>query len=67
MLAMEMDTKPKCPCCKGQELHVERAADGNPERERDAECTTCAGTGRSWHHARLNSCAGFRSLQRRVR
>jgi DnaJ-class molecular chaperone len=59
--------RPVCPCCGGSGEHEHRPYITASPYDRDRECTTCGGTGHSWHETRANSCTGYRELMRSYR
>jgi DnaJ-class molecular chaperone len=60
-------TTPLCNCCQGSGEHEHRPYITASPYDTTGECTTCAGTGLSWHNARPNGCTGYRELMRRNR
>ena len=56
---------PICQCCGGDGRHAYRAtALGVSPFDDDAECTTCNESGRTYHHARPDSCGGAKAMRR---
>jgi hypothetical protein len=58
---------PECQCCGGDGMHYWYAyAGGKSPEDKDAECDTCAGSGKSRSYVRPGTCSGARSLRRPV-
>lgn len=61
------DGAPICGCCRGSGAHGWTPSHTMNDPRADWEgCTTCGGSGRSWHLSRLDACAGWRELNGRT-
>lgn len=65
-VTVEHLNKPTCPCCNGNGMHYlyAVAAGAVSPDDKDAECSLCAGSGKSWFESRPNNCSAYRDLHR---
>lgn len=65
---IEEKPKPVCLCCRGEGMHYLRLSSAGPTPDdRDAECSTCQGSGRCAIIIRPGTCSGARSLRGALR